>query len=345
MRYGEGFKGATYDFACERGDADTLCEMLKRKKTSLIELISFDKTLSIEKRTEVLAFAKNVRGAKSCIAKIFKGYGIGLDRSAFFEELDAMKRVHSIFGRDTERETTLTSLKLFGFNFVAARIAFEDESEVYVTFSHKCDSTLASTRMTRSRVDALISDACKTLVVMQRNDFAHCDLKPDNIIFCRKTKRFKIIDWGMAKKMSARAFSVGTLGYGCPLAHYFGGKPAFVARRLMRVQAWWKDREWHDSDVFASLRRLARDDFDSIVASGETDARAFERYKRKFDVFSLGLCVARCLHGSGIDYESYRGWIENAVSMRGFVDAASALRSAKTHLRPSRVRSPWASKS
>lgn len=326
MKYGQGFSGATYDYGCAENDRATLCAMLAEKRVESVELHSFEKTLSLDARSEIRAFARGVRGANACVAKIFTGPWA---KESFEAELSAMKRVHAIFGKRTERLTTLTSLRLYGFNFVAARVRFADRSKICVVFSHKCDSTLESTNITRALCDRFATDACEALAAIQTKNFAHCDLKPDNIIYCSRSRRFKLIDWGLAKPLKFGNKVVSTTGFGCPLAHYLSGTPAFVARRLMSIHAWWNDRSWSDSRIFRGLDRLARREFDEIVASGEPRESLFERYNLKFDLFSIGMCVAHCVDRFGLDWNRYSRWVERAVSMRGFADASEALRAAK----------------
>lgn len=325
-KYGEGVYGVTYDFACKMNDNETLCKMLKERRVASVQLHSFDNSVELDKPNEIRHFIRYIHNLDCCVAKVFKSYMIGFDKKGFTEELEGMKTIYKIFGKETERETTLTSLKLYGFNFVAVYIVFIDGSHIYVTFSRKCESTLEQTPMSSRRLYRLAKNVLGTIGKMQEHRFAHCDIKPDNIIYCKRLKRFKLIDWGLANLLEEDNRLAGTVMFGCPLAHYLSGYPAMLASRLMYMAAWKRDGGWFNSAVFQDLYKLVYEEFGQVV---EEDG-LLERYGKKFDVFALGMCMGWVVWKHGLNWKKHKRLVVDMVSMKGLMDARSALAALRT---------------
>lgn len=321
-KYGEGVYGVTYDFACKLNDNETFCKMLKERRVVSIQLHSFNNSLTLEKPNEIRHFIKHIHNLDCCVAKVFKSYMIGFDKKGFAEELEGMKTIYKIFGKETERETTLTSMKLYGFNFVAVYVVFMDGSHTYVTFSRKCESTLEETKIDNKLFKRLIKDMLCTIEKMQSHGFSHCDIKPDNIIYCKRLKRFKLIDWGLASYLKNGKRLVGTIVFGCPLAHYVSGYPAILAVRLMYVSAWKTQNDWFNSGVFQDLYKLVYEEFNDIIDEG---GDYIKKYGKKFDVFAVGMSLGWTVWKHNLGWKKHRRFVMDMVSMKGFQDARSAL--------------------
>jgi serine/threonine protein kinase len=321
-KYGEGVYGVTYDFACKLNDNETLCKMLKEKRVASIQLHSFNSEITLEKPNELMDFVRYIHDLDCCVAKVFKGYMIGFDKKGFTEELDGMKTIYKIFGKETERETTLTSMKMYGFNFEAVYIVLLDGSHIYVTFSRKCESTLEKTPMNTKMLYMLAKNLLSTLEKMQDHNFAHCDIKPDNIIYCKRIRRFKFIDWGLSNYIRKGNRLAGTVMFGCPLAHYVSGYPGFVAARLMYMSVWKRDNAWFNSPVFQELYKVISEDFTQVLEEG---GNLLKKYGKKFDVFAVGMCLGWVVWKHGLKWHKHRKFILDMVSMKGFPDARSAL--------------------
>lgn len=319
-KYGEGVYGVTYDFACKLNDNETLCKMLKERRVASIELHSFDNSIELSKQKEIVHFIRYMHNLDCCVAKVFKSYMIGLDRVGFTEELEGMKTIYKIFGDGTERETTLTSMKLYGFNFVAVYIVFVDGSHVYVTFSRKCESTLEKTPMDGPMLDRFLRNMLGTIEKMQAHGFAHCDIKPDNIIYCSRIRRFKLIDWGLSKYLKEGARLGGNKMFVSPLAHYVSGYPAFLAVRLMYYVTWKREPEWFDSKIFKELYEMIYDEFYEVLEEG---GGYVKKYGNKFDVFSIGMCTAWVVWKHGLDWKKYKRIVMGMVSMKRPIETLS----------------------
>ncbi len=317
--YGEGMWGETYDFACKLNDNETFCKKLKSKRITAIHLHSFTKLIQLDKQSQIVKFIRYMHNLDCCVAKVFKDYGIGLDEKGFNDELAGMKTIYDIFGKDTTEQTTLTSLKLFNFNFVAAKVIFSDDTSIFATFSKKCTSNLTHTKV--KSIDHILKHLIHTLVIMQKHDFIHCDIKPDNIIYCKSSNKFKLIDWGLANKLSQTTKYSGTVLFSSPMAHYLSGVPAFIAVRIISYTAWQRMRDWYNSTIFQELYKLIYQEFYEAI-EGQTPQELFNKYKYKFDLFNLGMALAFVVHKNKLKWHKYKNKIISLVSLKGALSAA-----------------------
>lgn len=335
-KYGEGFHGATYDLSCKLDDNETLCRMLKDRRVKSIQLHSFEKMIALEKKSEIRRFIKYIHNLEGCVAKVFTQYMFGAavsGFSGFHGELENMKTIYEIFGERTEKETTLTSMKLYGFNFVAAYIVFEDNTNIYTTFTSKCTSDLFHTKFNESMYKSLIKDILRTLVVMQKRNFAHCDIKPDNMIYCKKLGRFKIIDWGLSGFLKP-GINFAPIMFTAPLVKYLSGFPAVIATRLMYYSAWKNNQDWFQSAIFQELYKFIIEDFnwvlDGVSGSGSGDGgvdELHEKYKYKFDLFNFGMSLAYIVYANKLKWGGKtRDFVLRCICFKsGFKSAEEAM--------------------
>lgn len=325
-KYGEGVFGVTYDSACKLKDNETFCNILKHNGVSAIQLHSFESHLDLEKQSEVAAFIRHIHNLDCCVVKYFKKYVVGVDSFAFKDELNGMHTIYKIFGKHTEKYTTLTSLKLFGFNFVGAVITFKDNSQMHVTFSAKCDSDLENTTFTDESIMQLSKDILSTLNIMQRHDFLHCDLKPDNMIYCSKTNKYKIIDWGLSKVADPSTYSPGTWDFSSPFSQYLGRSiPAFMCMNIIYYSTLYRMKHWAESSIFKELFHKIQKDFDAILQSNQSKEELFNKYKHKLDVYNFGISLAYLIHKNKLSWRKHKQFVIKLVQFKdGFANAREA---------------------
>jgi serine/threonine protein kinase len=324
-KYGQGVYGITYDFACQNNDNDTLCNMLKEKRIKTIQLHSFDNYIELDDKL-IKRFIKYMHKLNCCVAKVFKSYMIGIDKKGFKEELAGMKIIHKIFGNQTEKLTTLTSLKLFDFNFVAAYIIFEDNSHIYVTFTKKCDMDLEHYKLIK--LNQIIDNILETFTYMQKKNFVHCDFKPDNMIYCSEYKRFKVIDWGLSKFAKEKVRMYGTLTFSSPIALYVSGVPKSVVLSLNHLSCWKDKINWFNSKIYNELYDIIKSDYNSVI--NQTRSELFKRYYKKFDIYNFGMSLAYLIHKNKLNWNKHKTFIIKLISLNGFQNAEEALNSHRS---------------
>ena len=359
--YGKGAKGTTMDVQVDK-DSNTLCTTISENE---ITLYSSSSSKVVDDPRHFLDFlcASNGRGVAS---KVFTGRGVvakvftEADRdtafSSFMREINGIEKISRIYGSRTsgsriygsraliEKYTTVTSLTYLGFSFVGIAFVGKLNSWKYATLSRGCDGDAESHPF--ENLDGVLrfaSDVLESLVIVQKNNYGHLDIKPDNVIYCSKDHKFRLIDWEMSKelKYSGRERYYTSPRVSSPLALYLSGIPrmfcipAFLTTNLVN-RALEYDGNFVDSPLFRKLAETIETDFNSMNI--ETQDRNFEyyfgKYKYHFDLFGVALAIARIVYDRAINYshvkESLETLIIRMVSLKkDRLDARGALRQLK----------------
>lgn len=321
--YGEGISGTAIDSSCKLNDHQTLCDLLKHEDIKSIKLFNYDGS---DKIVDAKNFKKYVNHLDSYIAKYFKSYMVGFDKVKFFEEIKSIKIIFDIFGKDTAKYTTHLELEFDRFKFIGCLITTKNGKTMYIVFSKKCENTIENMCFNDTDFTKLNKDILKILVKMQTKNFAHYDIKPDNIISCSQpNKMYKLIDWGLAGKITGKTFQYANPLCNTPLTFYIGGFPAFMSVLGLNYYTRYLKPEFWNSDIFKELYDLLISEFYEIVNLKLSSDKLIEKYGQKLDVIAFGMSLAIIIFYNNLKWEKHKDYIIKMVSFKGFKNAKEAL--------------------
>lgn len=321
---GRGKHGATFTVASgARGDPDTLHALLGRLRgegrLTSVELHYVTPDYKETQRVSVsqeaaldalAAFLGDPRRTGGYIAKRFIDATAEERRESFASEVAAVLDIASAFGADAHAATTLGVPRYRGRNLLAIHALPADE---YFIFSERCGPPLDKFKFTDSNIDKFVDDILKGFAVVHGAGMIHGDVKLDNMIYCEREDRFKLIDWGLAEPVrKLRARYLGhrkPKNYGSPMSWYVWG--------LWRRVSWatylgyylfkWS-RKFVKCDQFRAFLLQAGRSFDEHMAtparSGQTRRASsrsalLARHAQSFDLFNLGVIMAGLATCSG----------------------------------------------
>ena len=165
-------------------------------------------------------------------------------------------------------------------------------------FSEGCSTQIMHIKFTQRFFDKFVKEIGETLDIIQDLGYQHHDIKPDNMIYCKHTDRFKIIDWELVTHESAplgRYWEMGNTLFNHPIKFYLGGLPAFIAKRLPARFAVKKNKyHWVEKlQSFEHLNLLTTTSFDYLVKkhSGELAEKVYKRYMPHLDKYAFGQSI------------------------------------------------------
>ena len=329
--YGEGVKGITMDISCIHGDKHTLCKKIKKNKVSSINLISFHNKHKIK---DIDAFVDYLSKLDDYVIKIFKSDKFSdifnffsITNSNFTNEMTGIKQIHRIYSKNLSKYTTIQKLNYHGFDFIGLELIFENDEVVHGTISRKCSYQVDKYKFKNEiEFKIFISQTIESLSIMQSHNYAHIDLKPDNIIYCDSNKSFKIIDWELLRPLSWRKskqyFANPT--HSAPLAMFiYGNKPYDKIYNSNKS----KNPTWHKSTEFNQILDTYKEQLE-IIKKNKTSRQLFHHYKYHFDMFALAMSFGHLLHKNQLNFKEFMPFILKMTSLidsERFINASEAL--------------------
>lgn len=312
--YGQGMKGKTMDTARIDGDDETMYAFLSlltpADRARCHAWLPDGKTRVRLTSAQFDALLEAAENATDLISKRIHAQARGGAKTTFVKELRSNTLVRKAYGEKAYRQfTTLGSLQV-GKKKGLEVMGLETPDAFYI-MSRKCEVPLDRYKFSAASIDAFVRDVLSSIDRLHKGGMYHCDLKLDNMIFCAKERRFKLIDWGnsddettllgryerrehpkaLASPVSWMAWGLGPLASVASMTHIVivnAGPlircPMFRAFMLSCKESFSQAIEQDGGDIKKELDR------------GRSDA-AFRRaiakkYARSFDLFSIGIVIA-----------------------------------------------------
>ncbi len=221
-----GFIGIVMElFNDDNEDKKTLYQELLLSNPENIKLISIDEEIEIKDNKKILKLIK--KNSKDTLVKKFSTNNsmfFGSNKKNFFKEFSGYKNLIEIFKKDISKYTTVKK----GFSYKNKHIYGISFNNNYYIFLEKCFKTLENIQFTPKLLNKCIKDIFKILQILNKKGYIHNDIKPDNIILCKK--RFKLIDWensNYIKDQSNILTKNGNLVFNHPIKFYRINIPYF----------------------------------------------------------------------------------------------------------------------
>jgi serine/threonine protein kinase len=213
-----GFIGIVMElYNNNKEDNKTLYQELLLSDTKKIKLISINGEIEINDTEEILNLIK--KNSKNTLTKKFSTNSIlfGTNKQNFSNELSGYKDLIKIFNKDINKYTTVKK----GFSYKNKDIYGISFNNYYYIFLEKCFKTLENIQFTPKLLNKCIKDIFEVLQILNKKQYIHNDIKPDNIILCKN--RFKLIDWENSNYIKDQSYNItknGNLVFNHPIKFY-----------------------------------------------------------------------------------------------------------------------------
>jgi len=292
--YGEGMKGYVEDARCIKDDDRTFCRWLESNQDEITkaELYSNFKKLTIDATAFKTKVVPLIRSSKNIVAKTFKGEN---PKDYFLNELRASKIVAKTLPDHTYH--TVAPGFVYDGMPVYGLVLHKKETTTYHIFSEGCSTQILDVKFDQKLFDKFIKDILEGFDKIHAAGLYHNDVKPDNMIYCGATNRFKIIDWELAAKFSktpTKYSQSGTTLYNHPMKFYIGGLPAFISRLLPSYSLVIGKHKWvKELKAWPHIKQFITNSFDFAVASNchLTKEQLHKKFAPHYDNFAFALTI------------------------------------------------------
>ena len=313
-KIGQGSHGIAYDVICD-DSKESLCYFIDSKKVKKIFIYDNNKYFRIGNQDE---FIKMLKQSTNKIGKIFNS------KKDFLNETGENLKVKEIY-KDNAEYITLNPI--FNFNKIDiynSIIEYQNNEIHHIIYSTKCIG-----KNMKIDLNKFIIDILESIVILQKADYMHNDIKLDNIVFC--DDKYKLIDWGAANKYSImkRGSLLGTNPIRLYIMDWFSPKTVIAFRSFQKIGF-----DFTNDSIFIRINKIIKDEYDIILAKNYSKEFLYEKYKKSFDVFMLGMTIVHAMFilKDTIQIENYLSLVIKFVSLTNPVnDATEALEKTKKH--------------
>ena len=282
----EGYKGLTIELRNKEDNID-FYNLFKTARPEKIILYGSNKKLTLNNSfDEILKLMEN---KTDYIVKKFKRGNIlmGNAKLNFKNEMKSIKRLFKIYG---DNISTYTAIKpIFKYNNIDI-YAISYSNRFYI-FQEKCFKTIDKIDFTQKEFNKMINYIYESLLILQKNNFMHNDIKADNIIYCKK--KYKLIDWELAysNKTKYKSFFKGSGGnflFNHPYKFYKLGIPLFIYNFFNYIfkQIDYKSNCWiYKLQSYKIINDKIKDSLDFLINNNK---RKLDNY---YDMYSFALLI------------------------------------------------------
>ena len=286
----QGYKGKTFDLYNDDDNID-FYTMLKNAKPEIITLYGLN--IKIKTENEYENILKNLKNKKNYIVKKFKRGNIllGNAKHNFTNEFKSIKKLSGIYKNKLGYYTSLTPIFTYNDNEIYA-ISY---GSYYFIFQEKCHNTVDNINFTQKEFNKFIDDIYESLLILQKNNFLHNDIKADNIIYC--DNHYKLIDWdlGYIKYISFKSFIKGSGGnfmFNHPIKFYNLGLSLYIYKFFFTFfKNFNNHNKWlYNLKEFEIISEKSIESAEIIIQKNKT--KTLSKYYDLFAFAKLIICLA-----------------------------------------------------
>ena len=289
--YGEGVKGLVKDVSYIKKDTNTLYnDIISNEDLKYIKLYGFKNDKIIKLKINKEEIIDLIKDKEDFIVKEFKKRFYFNNKNNFYNELKGFTKILKIFNNSLTKYTTIKHIFIYQ-NIKIYGMSFDDK---YYTFSSKCYNTIDNIKMTNKLFKKFIKNIFETLLILQKRNYIHNDLKPDNIIYCHDY--FKIIDWELSRDIKSKPDSLlysGNFRYNHPIKLYLK-LPFFqliTYKMIKYIELNLFKKDYLHKKHMKEYEKRTDESYNHIMNLNLSKKEIHNIYTKYFDIYSFALII------------------------------------------------------
>ena len=303
---GSGIHGFTMNINKNNStDIDTFYNLVTTCKN--IQLYSCTHNITVNKEE----FLKHLKIQENKLAKIYKNYIVLIkSKESFNRELKCICILENIYKSDLIKYTTYSKSEFNNFSYYGCKI-----DNKYVIISNKCAYSLENAVFTPKKLDQFIKDTLESLVILQKANYMHKDLKLQNIVYCKETNKYKIIDWEQMiyLKYPFKKKQIGVPKTTSMLFLYMLGYPRVLCPINMYMQT-KVNGNFATSDIFKYIYQISKDNFNYVLDLGLSKTELFKLYCKTWDSIAIAYVISEICFLNKINFNKYKSFVSKLLN-------------------------------
>ncbi len=254
------------------------------------------------------------------VKKFVYATGFDTNEGNFNNEMKGYMQLFKIFGEDVEKYTTIKA----GFVYKGVKIYGIICKDNYYIFLEKCNKTIESIKFDNKLFNKMVREVKEVLDKLEENRYIHNDIKPDNIIYCERVNRFKLVDWDLStyfsdkiNKKKISMFKNGSFIYNHPIKFENTGLTTMVYEIGYKLETMNSDRYKYMKKLISPIlmKEKINDSMSYVRRINEEKGRGY--YVSYYDKYSFALCILFIGEYNNIQVDNK--WINNILSKFGII--------------------------
>jgi serine/threonine protein kinase len=324
--FNHGYKGIVMSVYNISGrDKKTLYKEIEEKGKEDIQLIGINEKKRIrvvgDEINNILELIKDSGNTDDILVKKFV-YASMFDSNEnnFKNEMRGYLQLFRIFGRDVEKYTTMKA----GFVYKGMKVYGIICKDNYYVFLEKCNKTIEEIKFDNRMFYKMVKEIKEVLKILDDNKYIHNDIKPDNIIYCERVKRFKLVDWDLStsyrNKVNVKKITIfknGSFIYNHPIKFENTGISYLMYDIGYKMETMNSDRYKYMRKLISPImiKDKIRDNMSFVRKINEEKGRGY--YVKYYDKYSFALSILFMGECNNIHVDNK--WVNNILSKFGII--------------------------
>lgn len=296
MLGGKQYINNTQDTHCIFKDDFTFCSYIDKNLKNINKIVIYNNNsvkLSITEPKDIHSILAEITRNKNVLTKTLTG---NKSINSFKKELECNYIIfHNI---PSKYHNVRESFKYKSISIIGLQIIYNNKQDTFHLFVDNDFTYLTDIKeLSQKQYDKLVDDIKEQLDTFNKSQIQHNDIKPDNIVYSTKNKRFLLIRWLYSHEVRTISYNMREIGnkiFNHPIKYYLARLPALVSRKVISYGLLNSKYKWiKQLPSYLGFKSFIDSSLDFILYKyGHMNSKQLhQKFANHYDYFSFGMLV------------------------------------------------------